>query len=492
MKRLAVIAALLCATGGCSKDEAPSHKVTAAKQMAKSAPDGQAQPAIEPAPSLEDESHFAGGGDGKLHVYFLNVGQGDATLIVSPVGKTVLVDGGGKESSARMAHRLPELVNDSIDLVVLTQPHPDHFGGISAALNAVGAKRFLDPHLPTSDEGYLTLVADIKARQIPTFIPAPDPKQPGEPLRIKLGGGADLVVFWPRLPQESLIEGAERTAQINSLVARLEFRETSVLLASDAQMETERLLLKRRLPFASTLLKVAAHGGDGSSTLEFLGAVNPLAAIISVGAGNADGMPSRAVTERLEKIGARVFRTDLDGDIEAWSDGKSFALSVERPPAGEPVGTEYLFARNAPIKTWVNPQRVVKAQTAAKADVQPSSKRDESVTVDLSDGVGSAAPSRTQKSAAVANDEQDPKSFKKIVEVDSSSLIPDSVKQKYGTTRSAKATAEKSVYVASKNARGFHFPNCTNAKRIKKENLMTFNSRGDAAKRFKPAGDCNP
>jgi beta-lactamase superfamily II metal-dependent hydrolase len=495
------VGALCCLVGtlsGCSKDPAPTHSVTAVKQLAKSAPDSQA-PAVAPAPSLEDESHFGGGGDGKLHVYFLNVGQGDATLIVSPVGKTVLIDAGGRESSARISHRLPDLVNDSIDLLVLTQPHPDHFGGMSAAVKAVGAKRFLDPHLPTTDEGYAQLVAELKAREIPTFIPAPDPKQPGEPLRIKLGGGADLVVFWPRLPQESLIEGGDRTPQINSLVARLEFRETSLLLASDAQMETERLLLKRRLPFNSTLLRVAAHGAEGSSTAEFLSAVSPVAAIISVGAGNADGMPSRSVTERLERIGTRVFRTDLDGDVEAWSDGKSFSLSVERPPAGEPVGTEYLFAHNAPAKTWVNPQRAVKSQRADAevAAVAPSKHTDTSVTVDLSDGAGSGAAvvaksQRTQVAAVAAKEETDPKNFKKVVEVDSSSLIPDSVKQKYGPTKSAKATGDKSIYVASKNAKVFHFPNCTNAKRIKKENLMTFNSRSEAAKRFKPAGDCNP
>lgn len=482
MTRGLVIAALLFGFA-CSKEQPPSAKVKPVNVAAKQANDNGG-PAVEQPPSLEDEAHLGSGGDGKLHVYFLNVGQGDATLIVSPVGKTVLIDAGPREAGARLAHVLPELVNDSIDLLILSQPHPDHFGGIPAAVKAVGAKRFLDPRLPSNDDGYAAVVQEMKARKIPIFVPAPDPKLPGEPLRIKLGGGADLVVFWPRLPQEALIDGAHRTALVNSLVARLELGETSLLLASDAQLETERLLLKRRLPFESTLLRVAHHGGDSSSTPEFLSAVNPVAAIISVGAGNSEGLPSRAVIQRLEKTGARVFRTDLDGDIEAWSDGKAFALSVERPPAGEPVGTEYVFARNAPTKSWVNPQVATKVSSRAKWDAkEATAKRDTSVTMDLSDDVSKTGPVVVKQTAH----EEDPKNFKKVVEVDSSSLIPDAVKQKY-----AKSTATKSTYVASRNAKVFHFPDCNNAKRIKKENLITFYSRTDAAKKLKPAGDCNP
>lgn len=450
MRWTALVAAALLVAGCDNEVEpAPAPKPIAVKKPVAS-PVKEEQEA-EQAPSLED-SAAKNGGDGKLYVYFLDVGEGDATLIISPVGKTVLIDAGPPEASSHLDSRLSELVSEPIDLVVLTHPHRDHYGGIAEVLRTVGIKRFLDSRVQTDDPGYAALMSALKANSVPVFVPAPDAKTPGEPLRISLGGEAALSVFWPRAPVESFLEAGARSPEANGIVARVEFRETSVLLEADAQAETEALLLNRRLPFESTLLKVSSHGVEGPSTEPFLVAVKPLGAIVSVGAGNQQEAPSRTVLARLEKAGAKVFRTDLDGEIEAVSDGKVFSLSVEKPAAGVEAGTEEVFQRNAPATTRV-----------------------------------SLTP-KTKKGASKLKGHEDGK-FKKVVKVSADALIPDAVKQKYA---GGKAQSGKVLYVASRNAKVFHMPDCIWAKKIKKENLVTFTSRTDAAKERRPAGDCNP
>ncbi|MFL5322146.1 MAG: MBL fold metallo-hydrolase, partial [Myxococcaceae bacterium] len=130
------LAAALLIVAGCSeKVEQPHAQPVALKPAPKPAPVVEKEPEVPP--SLDDTTP-KGGGDGKLYVYFLDVGEGDATLIVSPVGKTVLIDAGPLESVSHLNNRLSELVTEPIDLLVLTHPHADHFGGMTAVLQNVG------------------------------------------------------------------------------------------------------------------------------------------------------------------------------------------------------------------------------------------------------------------------------------------------------------------------------------------------------------------
>ncbi len=286
-------------------------------------------------------------GDGQLHVYFFDVGQGDAALVVSPTGKTVLVDAGPESAAPKLLGRLSALLHERLDLVVRSHPHANHQGGLAPILTAIGARRMLDPALGEDGEEDAPLREAVAAQKVEVFQPVPDPEAPAEPLRIGLGGGAELAIYWPRVPVEALLP-AERFAEPNSVVMRVSFGRTAVLFTGDATAQTERYLLEKRFPLKSTLLKVASHGADRASTAPFLEQVQPRAAVISVGPGNALRAPAKAALERLEQAGARVFRTDLDGDLHASSDGETFTIVPERATAGEPLARRYALADPPP------------------------------------------------------------------------------------------------------------------------------------------------
>ena len=116
----------------------------------------------------------------------------------------------------------------------------------------------------------------------------------------------------------------------NSVVARLDFRGLAVLFAADAEPETERWLLSQRVPLRARILKVAHHGARLSSTARFLAAVRPALAVVSVGERNGYGHPTPEALARLEKVGARVLRTDQDGTITIVTDGTRIDVSTER------------------------------------------------------------------------------------------------------------------------------------------------------------------
>jgi competence protein ComEC len=266
-----------------------------------------------------------------LTVHFFDVGQGDAALIRSPTGKTVLIDGGPPEAGKALAARLRELVSEPLDLVILTHPHLDHLGGLDEAIRAVGARRYMDPGFDHPSEAYrdlLEFVGHEVEGQVMT--PTPNPSAPHTLLSIGLGEGVTLTLLWPRHPGEPFLTDTRSDANSNSIVAKLTYGKTAVLFTGDAEPDTEKLLLGRPIDFSATVLKVAHHGGRQSSTQDFLAAVKPQAAVISCGTDNEYGHPAPEVLQRLERVGSHVFRTDLHGEVVAVSNGTTFTLTPQQ------------------------------------------------------------------------------------------------------------------------------------------------------------------
>ncbi len=436
----------------------------------------QQPPAPAPGPKTPTalaRRYFGRPADGKLHVYFFDVGQGDATLIISPTGRTVLVDAGPAAAGTHLANRLPELLTDKLDLVVLTHPRPDHYSGLAAAVGAVGARKLLEPQHPDTPADYDALLTSLGSTGVEIFSPAPSPSAPNEPLSLPLGGDAVLTVLWPRAPTEPLLAG-ESAPELNSIVLRLTYKDTTVLLTGDAREQTESHLLARQAPVRATLLKVGAHGAGSASSAAFLAAVHPRAAIISTGVANS---PDKAVLDRLEAVKTRVFRTDRDGEVYAVSDGQQFTLNTQRLPEGEQPATDtenvFVGLDNTPVPTAavqpdserVTPKGEANPTRLAKAVESGKTRGGQQVDIDLEELSTASAPSKP-----------------KVI----------SVTRPPRDERSAPVANGKMSYVASRKSNLFHLPNCPAAKKIKPANLVTFKSRAEAAKTNQPARDCKP
>ncbi|MBA7664831.1 ComE operon protein 3 [subsurface metagenome] len=261
--------------------------------------------------------------DDNLHVSFLDVGEGDAILIQTPTHQDILVDGGPSPQaiSLGIGKKMP-FWDRTIDLVILTHPHADHLTGLIEVLHRYKVKQVLYPDLDCDSPLYDEWLSLIEEKDIKHTI-----AQAGQ--QIDLCEGVVIEVI---NPQESLLTDTESDIDNNGVVLRLSMGDASFLFTADIFWEAEFELITRRADLKSTVLKVAHHGSDTSTTPEFLAVVNPQVAVISAGAKDRFGHPSDEVMERLIKIVAedKIYLTVESGTIEFTTDGERLWVEVEK------------------------------------------------------------------------------------------------------------------------------------------------------------------
>jgi len=252
----------------------------------------------------------------RLSVTFLDVGQGDAILIRSPAGHNILVDGGpnGEAITAALGRHLP-FWDRHLHLVVLTHPDQDHLAGLVTVLERYDVDQVLAPALTDDSAAVRAWQEAIAERDIPQ-------REAFAGQWVDLGDGARLSVVYP--PQELLAADEDDS----SLVLKVSLGEAAFLLTGDIGAEGEASLVSNHADLRTPVLKVAHHGSRASTTAAFLAAVQPLTAVISVGADNSYGLPA---AETLDRLGSRpVFRTDLNGDVEMSTDGRKLWVKTGR------------------------------------------------------------------------------------------------------------------------------------------------------------------
>ena len=264
--------------------------------------------------------------DGRLHLIFCDVGQGDAILAVK--GSTqILIDGGPNEKVLTcLSSHLP-FWDRQIELVVATHPEYDHLTGLVSVIQRYRILQIVSNSLLAESGVFQKFRAEVVSRQIPVHSP-----KAGE--EIKIGGiklkilyppeklGEEIV--WKTLVQPKVLGLSTYTGNFNktAIVTLLEFGDFQTLLTGDVGVEEEAKIL----PALSEVevLKVAHHGSKYSTSESLLAATRPKLAVISVGANNRYGHPASEVLERLRAVGAKIRRTDLEGEIELVSDGENW------------------------------------------------------------------------------------------------------------------------------------------------------------------------
>lgn len=244
--------------------------------------------------------------DGSVHLSFLDIGQGDSALIVSPTGKQIVIDTGPDLSTLqRLGERMP-FFDRSIDLLILSHPNLDHIAATPEILKRYAVSAVLIAGTPYQLGVYERSLSLMREKGIPV-IEAHSAKS------IDLGDGLAIDVLWP--PEGSW--GKEWKNENNaSVVARVRYGENTALFTGDIESDAESALLQTGYDLASDVLKVAHHGSRTSTSTGFLLAVRPSLAVISVGARNRFGHPRSEVLSRLTHYGIPYKRTDRDGTVE--------------------------------------------------------------------------------------------------------------------------------------------------------------------------------
>ncbi len=256
-------------------------------------------------------------GDNKLVVSFLDVGQGDAILIQSPSGQKVLLDGG--EDGDKLLGRLNEEFpwwQKKIDLMILSHPHADHARGLNAVFSRYQLGQIIGTGIWHNSSVYEIWLQNIKDYKLTLKT-----VKAGE--IIDLGGGATLKVLFPL---DDLKTQTVKNINNSSLVLKLTYGQINFLLTGDAEVEVEKQLIASGVDVDAQVLKVAHHGSANATSPEFLQAVKPQLAIISVGQDNDFGHPHASTLNKLETSGVKILRTDQLGTIRLITDGQKIEI----------------------------------------------------------------------------------------------------------------------------------------------------------------------
>lgn len=255
-----------------------------------------------------------------LTVKVLDVGQGDAILIRTK-DQVALIDSGDVPARSKLVSMLKGEGIDTIDKLIITHPHADHIGGVAALFDNFTIKQIYDSGQKNTSNLYKQYLTQIQKKKIPfTVVTAGT--------TIELGNEAILKVLAPEQP---FFKGTNSDLNNNSIVAKLIYRDFSMLLTGDAEKDSEnRMLTNHEASLKSKILKSGHHGSSTSSSTSFLKAVSPEVAVISVGLNNEYHHPHPSTLNKYNKNKIKVYRTDMDGTVTVTTDGKTYDITKER------------------------------------------------------------------------------------------------------------------------------------------------------------------
>lgn len=249
----------------------------------------------------------------------LDVGQGDALYIESPAGVQVLFDGGPARKILGPLQKVMSPFDRTIDAIVITNPDADHIGGLMDILKNYEVGAVLEPGTQNNSKTFQNLKTEIQNKKIPKILAK-------KGMRINMGGGTIIDILFPDRDVSAW------STNDGSIVARLSYGMTTIMLTGDATSKTEKIILENNPAdqIQSDILKVGHHGSRSSTSFSFAQAVTPKYALISSGKNNNYGHPHADTLKTLESAGVKILRTDQLGTIIVKSDRSMLRWQYER------------------------------------------------------------------------------------------------------------------------------------------------------------------
>lgn len=245
-----------------------------------------------------------------LRVDFLNVGQADCALL-STNGHYMVIDGGNNGDADTILSYLEGQGVEKLDAVVGTHPHEDHIGSLDAIINHFDVDAVYMPKIMHTSKTFEDVLDAVANKGLKIKSPSP-----GDTIDFN---GLEIEVLGPQREYKDFNN--------NSIVLKVNAGETAFLFTGDAEETAEKDILQAGCDLQADVLKVGHHGSSTSSSQAFLQAVKPKYAVISVGVGNSYHHPEEEALQRLQSIGAEIYRTDLQGNIVCTTDGKNIAFN---------------------------------------------------------------------------------------------------------------------------------------------------------------------
>ena len=250
-----------------------------------------------------------------LQIYFLDVGQGDASVIISSSGQVAMIDSGPNEKL--ILNHLKNLDISHIDLLIATHAHADHITGMDKIIAKYKPRAFMDPGISHTSLTYIRMINAIEKYNIKYY------QSTARKIQLGLMNFSVLPSASPKIYVSELNN--------NSVVIKLEYKNFSCIYTGDIERGRENQLVKiSSSNLESDIIKIPHHGSSTSSNSAFIKKVNPKVAIISCGQNNRYGHPNIKTLERLEKNGIDIYRTDTNGTILINTDGYDYEIIVEK------------------------------------------------------------------------------------------------------------------------------------------------------------------
>ncbi|MBU5336468.1 ComEC/Rec2 family competence protein [Intestinibacter bartlettii] len=247
-------------------------------------------------------------------IHIIDVGQADSILITTPSNKNMLIDGGDEDSAKIIKSYLKNKKVKNLDVVVATHPDSDHIGSLDYIIDNFDVEKIYMPKQSTDSECYINLIESCNKKNLKVNYLSKDDS-------FNLDTYTKIYVLSPNYITDN--------NNSNSIVLNISYKNNNFLFTGDCEESNEMDIINSYDLKNTDFLKVAHHGSSTSSSLAFLEETTPDIAVISCGYKNSYGHPHRSTLDNLESVNSKVFRTDINGSMQFYSDGNKIYSTVK-------------------------------------------------------------------------------------------------------------------------------------------------------------------